>query len=201
MRSGSATRAKGRLRRVATPVYLSHPASLEHDTGAHPERPDRIVAIETELDRRGWLGYERIEAPRVPREALHAVHPERYVTGIRELCEAGGGAIDFDTVVSPGSWEAAQRAAGGAVLLVERLLDGSASTGVSALRPPRHPAQTARAMGFCLFNSVAVAAQHAVSALGLSRVLVLDWDVHHGNGTEEIFRSSPSVVYASIHEW
>src|SRR3954451_6422804 len=103
MRSASATRAKGRVRRVGAPVYLSHPASLEHDTGAHPERAARIVAIEEELDRRGWLGYAREEAPRVPRADLEAVHPARYITGIREFSEAGGGHIDLDTLASLGS--------------------------------------------------------------------------------------------------
>ena len=186
---------------MAAPVYLSHPASLAHDTGAHPERAERIVAIEAELARRDWLGYARAEAPRVARADLVAVHPDRYVAGIRELSESGGGPIDLDTVVSAGSWEAAQRAAGGACALVDGLLDGAFPVGVSALRPPGHHAETARAMGFCLFNNVAVAARHALDVRGLSRVLILDWDVHHGNGTEEIFYASPSVLYASIHEW
>jgi acetoin utilization deacetylase AcuC-like enzyme len=186
---------------VGAPVYLSHPASLEHDTGAHPERAARIVAIEEELSARDWLGFERVEAPRVARSDLEAVHPAQYIAGIRELAEAGGGPIDLDTVVSEGSWEAAQHAAGGAVALVDLLLDGSAPTGASVLRPPGHHAEPARAMGFCLFNNVAVAAQHALSVRGLSRVLVLDWDVHHGNGTEAAFVSSPSVLYVSLHEW
>ena len=186
---------------VGAPVYLSHPASLEHDTGAHPERAARIVAIEEELSARDWLGFERVEAPRVARSDLEAVHPARYIASIRELSEAGGGPIDLDTVVSEGSWEAAQRAAGGAVALVDLLLDGSAPTGASVLRPPGHHAEPARAMGFCLFNNVAVAAQHALSVRGLSRVLVLDWDVHHGNGTEAAFVASPSVLYVSLHEW
>jgi acetoin utilization deacetylase AcuC-like enzyme len=186
---------------VSAPVYLSHPASLEHDTGAHPERAARIVAIEEELGARGWLGFERVEAPRVASEDLLAVHPARYVAGIRELSEAGGGPIDLDTVASAGSWEAAQRAAGGAVALVDLLLDGSVPVGASVLRPPGHHAEPARAMGFCLFNNVAVAARHALSVRGLSRVLVLDWDVHHGNGTEAVFASSPEVLYVSIHEW
>ncbi|MFL5836237.1 MAG: histone deacetylase [Solirubrobacteraceae bacterium] len=186
---------------MAAPVYYSHPASLEHDTGAHPERAARIVAVEEELERRGWLGYARREAPRVARADLEAVHPGRYITGIRELCEAGGGHIDLDTVASFGSWEAAQRAAGGAVALVDALLDGRATAGASVLRPPGHHAEPARAMGFCLFNNVAVAARHAVSVRGVERVLILDWDVHHGNGTEAIFRTDSDVLYASIHEW
>jgi acetoin utilization deacetylase AcuC-like enzyme len=183
------------------PVYLSHPASLEHDTGAHPERAARIVAIEQELARHDWLGMERIEAPRVAAETLTAVHPARYVRGIEELCAAGGGAVDSDTFVVEASYEAALRAAGGAVRLVDLLLSGEAPTGFSALRPPGHHAEPSRAMGFCLFDNVAVAAQHALDAHGLERVLVLDWDVHHGNGTNAAFHASPNVLFVSLHEW
>jgi len=183
------------------PVYLSHPASLEHDTGAHPERAARIVAIERELERHDWLGMERIEAPRVASETLTAVHPVRYVRGIEELCLAGGGAIDSDTFVVEASYEAALRAAGGAVHLVDLLLSGEAPTGLSALRPPGHHAEPARAMGFCLFDNVAVAARHALDAHGLERVLVLDWDVHHGNGTNAAFHASREVLFVSLHEW
>ena len=182
-------------------VYLSHPASLEHDTGAHPERPARIAAIEAELARHEWLGMERVEAPRVAAETLTAVHPERYVRGIEELCLAGGGSIDSDTIVVETSYEAALRAAGGAVRLVDLLCSGAAPTGFSALRPPGHHAEPARAMGFCLFDNVAVAAQHALDAHGLERVLVLDWDVHHGNGTNAAFHASPHVLFVSLHEW
>jgi acetoin utilization deacetylase AcuC-like enzyme len=186
---------------MARPVYLSHPASLAHDTGAHPERAARIVAIEDELARHDWLGMERMEAPRVAAETLTAVHPARYVLGLEELCAAGGGAIDADTVVVEASYEAALRAAGGAVRLVDLLLRGEAPTGFSALRPPGHHAEPARAMGFCLFSNVAVAVQHALDAHGLQRVLVLDWDVHHGNGTSACFHASPSVLFVSLHEW
>jgi len=186
---------------MSRPVYLSHPASLEHDTGAHPERAARIVAIEQELARHDWFGMERIEAPRVAAETLTAVHPARYVRGIEELCAAGGGAIDADTIVVEASYEAALRAAGGAVRLVDLLLSGEASTGLSALRPPGHHAEPSRAMGFCLFDNVAVAAQHALDAHGLERVLVLDWDVHHGNGTNAAFHATPAVLFVSLHEW
>jgi len=186
---------------MGRPVYLSHPASLEHDTGAHPERAARIVAIERELARHDWLGMERLEAPRVARETLTAVHPERYVRGIEELCLGGGGAIDADTFVVEASYEAALRAAGGAVRLVDLLLSGEAPSGFSALRPPGHHAEPARAMGFCLFDNIAVAARHALDAHGLERVLVLDWDVHHGNGTNAAFHASPNVLFVSLHEW
>ena len=186
---------------MARPVYLSHPASLAHDTGAHPERAARIVAIEQELARHDWLGMERQEAPRVATATLTAIHPARYVRGIEELCLGGGGAIDSDTFVVEASYEAALRAAGGAVRLVYLLLSGEAPTGMSALRPPGHHAEPARAMGFCLFDNVAVAAQHALDAHGLERVLVLDWDVHHGNGTSAAFHATPSVLFVSLHEW
>jgi acetoin utilization deacetylase AcuC-like enzyme len=189
---------------MGRPVYLSHPASLEHDTGSHPERAGRIVAIERELARHDWLGLERVEAPRVAAETLTAVHPAPYVREIGELCLSASSApvaIDSDTLVGEASYEAALRAAGGAVRLVDLLLTGEAPTGLSALRPPGHHAEPSRAMGFCLFDNVAVAAQHALDAHGLERVLVLDWDVHHGNGTNAAFHASPAVLFVSLHEW
>jgi acetoin utilization deacetylase AcuC-like enzyme len=188
---------------MSRPVYLSHPASLEHDTGSHPERAARIVAIERELARHDWLGMDRVEAPRVATETLTAVHPARYVHEIEELCKSAplARAIDSDTIVVEASYEAALRAAGGAVRLVDMLLSGEAPTGLSALRPPGHHAEPSRAMGFCLFDNVAVAARHALEAHGLERVLVLDWDVHHGNGTNAAFHASPNVLFVSLHEW
>lgn len=185
---------------MARPVYLRHPSSLEHDTGAHPEQPARIVAIEDEMARHDWLGMERIEAPAVAAATLRAVHSAHYIRGIDELCAGGGGAIDADTVVSERSYEAALHAAGGAVQLVDLLLAGDASTGLSALRPPGHHAEPARAMGFCLFDNVAVAARHALDRHGVERVLVLDWDVHHGNGTNAAFHATAEVLFVSIHQ-
>lgn len=185
---------------MAPPVYLSHPSSLLHDTGEHPERAARIVAIERELERHDWFGMERVQAPRVAEATLSAVHPVRYIRAIDELCAAGGGQIDADTFVVEASYEAALHAAGGAVELVDRLLTGTNPTGFSALRPPGHHAETARAMGFCLFDNVAVAAQRALDEHGLERVLVLDWDVHHGNGTNDIFHASDRVLFVSIHQ-
>jgi len=185
---------------MAAPVYLSHPAVLDHDTGAHPERADRIRAIEAQLDRVGWHGFERREAPRVDRALLERVHFREYVAAVGAYCERGGGAIDADTIVGPGSWEAALRSAGGAVELVELLLTNAASTGFAAGRPPGHHAKVARAMGFCLFNNIALAATHALREHGLERVLIIDWDVHHGNGTNDIFARSQSVLFISIHQ-
>ena len=185
---------------MSAAVYLSHPSSLLHDTGAHPERAARIVAIEAQLAGRDWFGYERRESAPAAREALAAVHSAEHVDAIERLCAAGGGAIDLDTCVSADSFDAALHAAGGAVAVADLLLTGEARTAFSAHRPPGHHAERGRAMGFCLFNNVAVAAAHALAAHGLQRVLVLDWDVHHGNGTNDIFHASPEVVYVSIHQ-
>ena len=185
---------------AAAPVLLEHPSSLEHDTGRHPEQAARMVAIDRELSARDWLGYERVLSARVERATLAAVHPEPYITAIERAAIAGGGHIDADTIMSEGSFKAAQHAAGGAVELVDRLLGGSAPFGFSAHRPPGHHAEPAQAMGFCLFNNVAVAARRALDAHGLSRVMILDWDVHHGNGTNDIFHAEPRVLFVSIHQ-
>jgi len=185
---------------MAPRVFFSHPSSLAHDTGQHPERAARIEAIERHLDEVGWFGFERRLAPVVDRALLERCHDPRHLAALERLCEAGGGAIDADTIVSADSWEAALHTAGGAVAAVEALLDGEAASAFVAGRPPGHHATRDRAMGFCLFNNVALAALHALVAHGLERVLVLDWDVHHGNGTNDIFHSSPEVLYVSIHE-
>jgi acetoin utilization deacetylase AcuC-like enzyme len=181
-------------------VFLEHPSSLEHDTGAHPERAARIVAIEQELANCGWLGFERVSSPAVDRALLAAVHPESHIAAVERLSASGGGAIDPDTLTSPGSFEAALHAAGGAVRMVEMLLDGEADYGFSAHRPPGHHATRTRSMGFCLFNNVAVAARYGLDARGLERVMILDWDVHHGNGTNDIFHDSDQVLFVSIHQ-
>jgi acetoin utilization deacetylase AcuC-like enzyme len=185
---------------AAKPVFLEHPSSLAHETGPHPEQPSRISAIVKELDDRGWLGFSRVQSPAVDRAVLTAIHPPSYVDTIEEIARRGGGQLDLDTVMSAGSFVAAEHAAGGAVRLVEMLLAGEAPVGFSAHRPPGHHASQARAMGFCLFNNVAVAAQYALDRLGLERVLILDWDVHHGNGTGDIFDSSDQVLFVSIHQ-
>jgi acetoin utilization deacetylase AcuC-like enzyme len=182
------------------PVYFRHPSSLEHETGfGHPERADRIRAIEAELERRDWLGYEVREAPEATIDQLTAVHPPRYVEAVRET-SARAGAFDLDTPTSEGSWEAALHAAGGACALVEALLSGGERVGFSGLRPPGHHAELERAMGFCLFANVSIAARHALS-LDAERVMVLDWDVHHGNGTNAVFHESAEVLFASVHQF
>jgi acetoin utilization deacetylase AcuC-like enzyme len=157
-------------------------------------------AIGAELERRDWLGFERREAPRATEEQLLAVHTPEHVSAVRETSEREG-AFDLDTPTSSGSWEAALHAAGGACALVEALLGGGERAGFSILRPPGHHAERSRAMGFCLFANVSVAARHALDSLGAERVFVLDWDVHHGNGTNAIFHESPEVLFASIHQY
>ena len=186
---------------MSAPLYFRSESSLEHETGSHPEGPGRIPAIERELRRRDWLGFEQVVAPRVDPGVLTAVHPQAYVDSVREMSERGGGSFDPDTIASAGSYDAALHAAGGACAMVDALLDGSASTGFCGLRPPGHHAEHARAMGFCLYNNIAVAARYALQAHGLERVFVLDWDVHHGNGTNDIFYESSAVLFASIHQW
>jgi acetoin utilization deacetylase AcuC-like enzyme len=146
-----------------------------------------------------WLGLELVEAPAATREQLERVHTPAHVDTIEAYSARGGGMIDLDTVTSEGSWEAALHSAGGAVHAAERLLsDGGFA--FCGLRPPGHHAERGQAMGFCLFNNVAVASAHALRSLGAERVLILDWDVHHGNGTEAIFYDSAEVLYASIHQ-
>ena len=190
-------------------VFLEHPASLEHDTSAHPgqaaitihpEQPGRIAVIDRELSARDWLGFERMRAPAVDRSLLAAVHPERYVASIERACASGGAHLDADTVVSERSFEAALHAAGGAVRMVDLLLDGEASAAFSSHRPPGHHALPFQAMGFCLFNNIAVAARHALDARHLERVMILDWDVHHGNSTNQVFHASNEVLFVSIHQ-
>jgi acetoin utilization deacetylase AcuC-like enzyme len=181
-------------------LYYSHPASLEHRTGAHPENPERLRAIEAALAAAGPPGLDKAEPPRATREQLERAHGAAHIAAIEDFCAAGGGMIDMDTVASEGSFEAALRAAGGACEAAERLLAGEDRAAFCGLRPPGHHAERDRAMGFCLFNNVAVAAEHAIQAAGADRVLVCDWDVHHGNGTEAIFRESDRVLYTSIHQ-
>jgi acetoin utilization deacetylase AcuC-like enzyme len=151
------------------------------------------------MSERDWLGLELVEAPAAEREQLLRVHGDAHIDSIEQLAARGGGMIDLDTVASAGSWDAALHSAGGAAHAAERLLvDGGFA--FCGLRPPGHHAERDRAMGFCLFNNVAVAAADALAGGRVDRVLVIDWDVHHGNGTEAIFYESSEVLYASIHQ-
>ena len=185
-------------------LYFRHPASLEHDprllSPDHPDTPERIVALEKAMDRVGWLGCEVRDAPPATERELRLVHGASHVGRIRDLCAAGGGQIDPDTFVGEASYEAALHAAGGACEMVRALMRGEARAGFSAMRPSGHHAGGDYAMGFCLFNNVAIAAELAVRELGAERVLIIDWDVHHGNGTADIFGRRADVLFASIHE-
>jgi acetoin utilization deacetylase AcuC-like enzyme len=184
-------------------LLFEHPSSREHDPGEqlgfHPEAPTRIDAIDSALGAADWLQWERRLAPVATREELEGVHASKLVDGIERLAARGGGVLDADTAVSKGSWDAALHASGGACAMVRALVSDGARAGFALVRPPGHHAERGRAMGFCLFNNIAVAAQLAVGELGVSRVFILDWDVHHGNGTAEIFRQRDDVLYASIH--
>jgi acetoin utilization deacetylase AcuC-like enzyme len=185
-------------------LYFSHPSSLEHDprvhSPGHPDTPERLIALERALAARDWLGFERRSAPAATDAQLELVHSAEHVRMIRELCAAGGGAIDPDTSVGEPSFRAAAHAAGAGCALAEALLAREARLGFCGVRPSGHHAEPARAMGFCLFNNVAIAAAFAIAELGLRRVFVLDWDVHHGNGTVEAFRTRADVLVASIHQ-
>ncbi|MDW2980409.1 histone deacetylase family protein [Rhodanobacter sp. KK11] len=180
----------------------THPACLQHDPGpGHVERPARLHAVLRALDHDRFAALDRIEAPPATRDQLLRVHGEAHVREV--LLGAPPGdvlALDPDTVMGPGSTEAALRAAGAAAAAVDAVLGGSARRAFCAVRPPGHHATREQAMGFCLLNNVAVAAAHALAAHGLKRVAIADFDVHHGNGTQDIFEREPRVLFVSSHQ-
>jgi acetoin utilization deacetylase AcuC-like enzyme len=190
---------------MSTGLYFSHPSSLEHDprlfSPGHPDTPERLLAIERALEDFDWSRWQRREAPAASEAQLELIHTSAHVRAMAEVSRAGGGMVDPDTALGPASYRAATHAAGGACEMTRALLDGEAEVGFSALRPSGHHAEAERAMGFCLFNNVAIAAELALRELGVARVFVLDWDVHHGNGTAEAFRYRSNVLFASIHQW
>ena len=184
-------------------VLFSHVACLDHDTGfGHPESPARLKAVLSALEDEKFHFLQRREAPRASPEQLARAHPGGYVERILAAVPAEGHAdLDSDTVLSPGSGEAALRAAGAVVAAVDAVCTGEARNAFCAVRPPGHHAEADRPMGFCLFNNIAVGAWHARAVHGIQRIAVIDFDVHHGNGTQDIFESDPGLFYASLHQW
>ncbi len=185
-----------------TTLYLSHCAALDHRTPhGHPERPDRIRAIERALEHESFAALVREQAPLGDLDRVALAHPEEYVAAIREAAPREGLVpIDADTVMSPGTIEAVLRGVGGAVYAVDEVMKGDVANAFVGMRPPGHHAERVRAMGFCFFNNAAVAARHAQEKYGAERVAIMDWDVHHGNGTQDIFWDDPTVLYASTHQ-
>jgi acetoin utilization deacetylase AcuC-like enzyme len=191
------------ISRIMPTAFITHADCLKHEMGAwHPESPDRLTAIEDQLIASGVGAHlARYEAPLASDEELARVHPLEYVRAIRESApEAGTVHLDPDTAMNPHSLRAALRAAGAAVLATDLVMRGEADSAFCSVRPPGHHACRARPMGFCIFNNVAVAARHAVAAHGLARVAIIDFDVHHGNGTEDIFENDERVLMVSTFQ-
>lgn len=185
-----------------TTLLISHPASLQHLTPpGHPERPDRIRVVEQALEEERFAHLLRSEAPLGQIEQITLCHPRDYAELIVAAApDSGLVQLDADTTMSPGTLEAALRGVGAAVHAVDEVMQGKVTNAFCATRPPGHHAESTKAMGFCFFNQAAIAARHARTAHGAERVAIIDWDVHHGNGTQEIFWNDASVLYASTHE-
>ncbi len=183
-------------------LYLSHPDCLNHDNGfGHPERPDRLRAVDRVLEDEIFQPLIREQAPLGTLEQAALAHPTAYVEAIAAAAPSEGTvALDADTAMSPGSLTAALRAVGAATLAVDEVVEGRVKNAFCGVRPPGHHAEKDKAMGFCLFGSAAIAARHAQEKHGLERVAVVDFDVHHGNGTQDIFWDDKSLFYASTHQ-
>ena len=180
--------------------FVYDPIYLKHDTGQHVENARRLEAIISHLEQ---TGLKQQLTPIKPRpatvEELSLVHHEQYISYIREVAQKGGGWLDADTVMSPNSYDAALYATGGVIEATEAVMNGEVASAFALIRPPGHHATPQRAMGFCLFNNVAVATKYALARYGLERILIIDFDVHHGNGTQEAFYDNPQVLYVSTH--
>ena len=183
-------------------LLVTHPACLDHlPPMGHPERPDRLRAIERMLETERFQSLARDQAPLATLDMIALCHPMEYVEAIRDASpEQGLARLDADTTMSPGTYEAALRAVGGAAYAVDEVMGQTVANAFCAMRPPGHHAETARPMGFCIFNTAAIIARHAQKAHGVERAAVVDFDVHHGNGTQEIFWDDATVMYCSTHE-
>jgi acetoin utilization deacetylase AcuC-like enzyme len=183
-------------------LLITHPACLEHLMPlGHPERPDRLRAIERALEAEKFQTLARSQAPLASLETISLCHPMEYITEVREASPREGLIhLDADTAMSPGTFEAALRAAGGAIHAVDEVLTKKAANAFVATRPPGHHAETARPMGFCLFDNAAIAARYAQQRYGIASAAIVDFDVHHGNGSQEIFWSDKTVMYCSTHQ-
>ena len=187
-----------------TTLYYSHPDFLGHDTGyGHPERPDRLTAINKTLNSPDFSKLIRKAAPLESgiQRKISLIHPQRYIDSIlNAVPEQGYYPLDSDTILSPGSGKAALRAAGSVCEAVDKVVSGKADNAFCAVRPPGHHAMPAQAMGFCLFNNIAIGAEYARKHHHIDRIAIVDFDVHHGNGTQAAFYQQPNVLYASTHE-
>ncbi len=183
-------------------VLITHPDYTRHLTSPqHPERPERLVAIEALLRRTSlWEALPQRTPEPASDDVLARVHTRPYIATVRQIAREGGGYLDADTPLSPASYDVARRAVGGAVQAVDAVLRGDVPVAMALLRPPGHHAGAAQGRGFCVFNNAALAARHALDAHERERVLILDWDVHHGNGTQEVFYRDPRVVVCSLHQ-
>jgi acetoin utilization deacetylase AcuC-like enzyme len=184
-------------------ILLTHPDCVLHNPGpGHPERPERLKAVLAALDHPDFAALDRREAPFATQAQIARVHGAAFVAELLDsVPESGMVRLDADTVMSPGSGNAALRAAGAAVAAVDAVLKGEAANAFCAVRPPGHHAEPDQAMGFCLFNSIAVGAAHAQAVYGVERVAIVDFDVHHGNGTQAMTASRPDWLYASTHQY
>ena len=184
-------------------AFISHADVGRHDTGwHHPEHVGRIRAITSALKYHPelFMALELLEGRAATPEELALAHAPAYIAQVRTLAEAGGGRLDADTVVSAGSWDAGTAGAGSVLEAMARVLDGRSTRTFAAVRPPGHHALRDQGMGFCLFGNVAIAA-HAARRAGVDRVLIIDWDVHHGNGTQALVEHDPAIRFVSMHQW
>jgi acetoin utilization deacetylase AcuC-like enzyme len=183
-------------------AYVYHPIYLEHNQPSHPENARRLKRILQTLEEQDILGRLRLLEPRPATEdEILRVHTSRHIAHVKQVAERGGGHMDMDTYVSPRSFEAALMAAGGVINAVQGVLSGEIANAFALVRPPGHHATAGRAMGFCLFNNIAIAARAALAEDGIERVFIADFDVHHGNGTQDMFAEDPDVFYFSTHQY